>query len=75
MEWVYDLGGFQNDLAGGGGIALEAVHVDDGDLIMKLRFDYLVMFANALVFLLGTTSRSQAGQMMFPSHHVCRLCD
>ncbi|CAB0872941.1 hypothetical protein FRC0393_02119 [Corynebacterium diphtheriae] len=30
MERVYDLGG--------GGIALEAVHAGDGDLIMKLRF-------------------------------------
>ncbi|CAB0713413.1 hypothetical protein FRC0508_02138 [Corynebacterium diphtheriae] len=75
MERVHELGSVENDFAGGGDIALEAVHTGDGDLIMKLRFDYLVMFANALVFLLGTTSRSQAGRMMFPSHHVCRLCD
>ncbi|CAB0566996.1 hypothetical protein CIP107510_01939 [Corynebacterium diphtheriae] len=59
MTW----GGVENDVASGGGIALEAVHVGDGDLIMKLRCDYSAMFANALVFLSGATSRSWAGQM------------
>ncbi|CAB0570316.1 hypothetical protein Q6D62_09660 [Corynebacterium diphtheriae] len=63
MERVYDLGGVEDDVAGGGGIALEAVHTDDGDLIMELRCDYSAMFANALVFLSGTTSKSQAGRM------------
>ncbi|CAB0816443.1 hypothetical protein ACQX2L_09255 [Corynebacterium diphtheriae] len=54
MTW----GGVENDFAGGGGIALETVHADDFDLITKLRFDYSAMFANASVFLSGTTSRS-----------------
>lgn len=36
MERVHDLGGFRNDLASGGGIALEAVHADDFDLITEL---------------------------------------
>ncbi|WP_157894451.1 hypothetical protein [Corynebacterium diphtheriae] len=53
----------KNDVASGGGIALEAVHVDDGDLITKLRFDYSVMFANALALLSVATSRSWAGRM------------
>ncbi|CAB0522003.1 hypothetical protein FRC0028_02022 [Corynebacterium diphtheriae] len=45
MERVYDLGSVENDFASGGGIALEAVHAGDGDLIMKLRCDYSAMFA------------------------------
>ena len=36
VERVYDLGGFCNDLASGGGIALEAVHADDFDVIAEL---------------------------------------
>ncbi|APM36642.1 hypothetical protein BHF78_01320 [Corynebacterium diphtheriae] len=75
MERVYDLGSVENDFASGGGIAMEAVHVDDGDLIMELRCDYSAMFANALALLSGTTSKSRAGRMTFPSRHVCRLCD
>ncbi|CAB1024157.1 hypothetical protein FRC0535_02051 [Corynebacterium diphtheriae] len=63
MERVYDLGGVENDVVGGGGIALEAVHADDGDLIAELRCDYSAMFANASVFLSGTTSRSRVGRM------------
>ncbi len=34
----------KNDFASGGGIALEAGHAGDGDLIIKLRFDYSAMF-------------------------------
>ncbi|WP_198537033.1 hypothetical protein [Corynebacterium diphtheriae] len=59
------MGSVENDVAGGGGIALEAVHAGDGDLIMELRCDYSAMFANALVFLSGATSRSWAGRMMW----------
>ncbi|MCM0017774.1 hypothetical protein L2129_08250 [Corynebacterium diphtheriae bv. mitis] len=58
MERVYDLGSVENDFASGGGIALEAVHVDDGDLIMELRCDYSAMFANALALLSKRVSAS-----------------
>ncbi|OLN12848.1 hypothetical protein BUE64_14260, partial [Corynebacterium diphtheriae subsp. lausannense] len=49
---------------------MEAVHAGDFDLIMKLRFDYSVMSANASVFLPGATSKSQAGRMTFPSRNT-----
>ncbi|CAB0487384.1 hypothetical protein FRC0337_00163 [Corynebacterium diphtheriae] len=57
---VYDLGGVENDVAGGGGIALEAVHAGDGDLIMELRCDYSAMFAIRQCFFLG--QRQEAGR-------------
>ena len=36
VERVHDLGSVQNDLTSGGGIALEAIHADDFDLIAEL---------------------------------------
>ncbi|WP_244660415.1 hypothetical protein [Corynebacterium diphtheriae] len=53
----------KNDVASGGGIALEAVHAGDGDLIAELRCDYSAMFANALALLSVATSRSRVGRM------------